>query len=64
MSQEVHLIQYEIITPGHSDWRCELFGLGPRGIVVKVEKGRVPCLFWRWVQCLCFGNKWIKEIKK
>lgn len=44
-----------------SGWRCELFGVGPTGIVVFPPKGRVPNWFWRSMQYLILGNKWIRE---
>jgi len=50
-----------IISPEYSDWQCELFGTGPNGMVMRVEKGREPNWFWRWMQYLCFGNKWVRK---
>lgn len=43
-----------------SGWRCELSGMG-ESIVYRPKKGDVPNVFWRWMQYICFGNKWIKE---
>jgi len=45
-----------------SDWECELFGTGAYGIKVRPEKGKVPNVFWRWMQFILLGNKW-KRIK-
>jgi hypothetical protein len=53
-----------ILTPEYSEWRCELFGTGPMGITMRPLKGQEPNRFWRWVQRLCFGNKWIKGTGK
>lgn len=46
--------------PELSEWRCELFGTGPHGITLRPIKGREPNRFWRWMQYLCFGNRWRK----
>lgn len=24
-------------------------------------KGKEPNFFWRWMQFICFGNRWVKE---
>lgn len=47
--------------PEMSDWKCELFGMGPRGIVFMPLKGKEPNWFWRWMQYIILGNKWIYE---
>jgi hypothetical protein len=44
-----------------SDWKCELFGCGKNGITWRPNKGQVPNFFWRWMQYLFFGNKWMRE---
>jgi hypothetical protein len=36
-------------------WQCTLFRLE---IIFKCKKP--PNFFWRWMQYLCFGNKWEK----
>lgn len=41
-------------------WECECFGCG-RGIVITPRRDQVPNFFWRWMQWICFGNKWIKK---
>lgn len=46
--------------PKPSGWKCELFGLG-NGLVYKPAEGNVPNWFWRLMQRLILGNKWIKE---
>jgi len=47
-----------------SSWRCELFGTGPYGIVLTARLGHVPNFFWRFMQYVCFGNKWINTKKE
>ena len=48
------------INQKHSKWKCYLFGLGEQ-FVLNPLKGKVPNFFWRWMQYICFGNKWFKE---
>lgn len=43
-----------------SDWECELFGMG-RAIVLRPSKKNAPNWFWRKMQYLCFGNRWVKN---
>lgn len=43
-----------------SKWKCELFGMG-NSVVVFPAEGDVPNWFWRKMQYLFFGNKWIKN---
>jgi len=43
-----------------SGWRCELFGMG-EGMTYRPVVGCVPNRFWRVMQYLIFGNKWVKE---
>lgn len=40
-----------------SDWECELFGMG-NAIKVRPSVSNVPNVFWRWMQFVCFGNRW------
>lgn len=40
-------------------WKCEMFGSGPNGIVYTPPVGNEPNLFWRYMQYLCFGHKWV-----
>ena len=56
--------------PEISKWKCLLFGTREfevggikhiSGFVWYASKGEVPNWFWRWMQYLCFGNKWVKE---
>jgi hypothetical protein len=48
--------------PERAEWECELFGTG-RSIVFIPEKGKVPNCFWRLMQFLILGNKWVKRKK-
>lgn len=50
--------------PERSPWKCELFGGGSEGITWTPLKGKEPNWFWRWMQYLCFGNRWIKTDDK
>lgn len=48
------------VRPAEStEWKCELFG-GDNGITWTPRINQVPCWFWRKMQYLCFGNKWVK----
>ena len=53
------MMEHEIKIPEPSEWHCELFGTGPEGIVLRPTKGREPNFFWRWMQFIFFGNKWV-----
>ena len=61
--ERMQRIQPPIESPKLSRWRCELFGIGPYGVVVRPVYGKEPNWFWRRMQRLCFGNKWIKDAK-
>lgn len=52
-----------IKNPAMSEWQCHLFGGNEwaGGISWRPLKGREPCWFWRWMQFVCFGNRWIKD---
>lgn len=43
-----------------SEWKCYLFGGDENGIVWQPLKGKEPNWFWRWVQYMLFGNRWVK----
>lgn len=52
---------YTISVPELSEWTCHLFGSdGLTGISWTPPKGDEPNWFWRKMQHLCFGNKWVK----
>lgn len=40
-----------------SDWECQMFGCG-NSILWRPNKDQLPNRFWRWMQYICFGNKW------
>ena len=50
--------EYHAIKNPEYTWQCFLFGGGDESIVWMVEKA--PCWFWRLMQRLAFGNKWVK----
>ena len=47
--------------PQFSEWECYLFGTGPQGITLRPLKGHVPNFFWRFMQRILFGNKWVRR---
>lgn len=53
--------EYRLSGPELSDWKCEVFGMGPNGIVWTPLKGQEPNWFWRRMQYLAFGNKWVRR---
>ena len=45
-----------------SEWVCYMFGGdGNNGFVWRPAKNKHPNWFWRKMQYLLFGNKWVKE---
>lgn len=63
MNKEPYHEYPAFFVPQLDDWECQLFGMGPSGITVRPRKGNVPNRFWRWMQYLCFGNKWVRVPK-
>ena len=47
--------------PKYSKWMCHLFGSGKDGLCWRPVHGEEPNFFWRWMQFLCFGNRWTKD---
>lgn len=46
--------------PEYSNWQCHLFGANPgEGLCYRPLKGNEPNRFWRWMQFICFGNRWV-----
>jgi len=46
-----------------SDWTCYLFGGSKTSSIQWVpHQGEVPCWFWRKMQWIFFGNKWVLTI--
>lgn len=45
-----------------SKWKCYLFG-GTKfqGYMWRPLEGQEPNAFWRWMQYICFGNRWEKD---
>jgi hypothetical protein len=54
-------INYVLDLYEYSDWQCHLFGGNGHGISWRPLKGKEPNWFWRKMQYLCFGNKWVKD---
>lgn len=51
--------------PEKSPWRCHLFGSKDcGGIVWMPNRGEEPNWFWRKMQFLFFGNRWIKNAEE
>ena len=51
-----------LTNPELSDWVCYMFGSnGADGISWIPPKGKEPNWFWRKMQFLAFGNRWVKE---
>jgi len=45
-----------------SEWVCYMFGCGGvNGFVWRPAKGKHPNWFWRKMQYLLLGNRWVKE---
>ena len=52
--------KYELKLPQSSDWQCHLFGsTGSNGLTWTPREGCEPNWFWRKMQYLIFGNKWV-----
>lgn len=49
-----------VITKKPGQWRCELFGMG-NNIIIRPTDDNVPNFFWRFMQRIILGNKWIKD---
>lgn len=47
--------------PEYSDWKCYLFGGSAMDITWNPYKGKEPNWFWRKMQYLILGNRWVKE---
>ncbi len=47
-----------------SEWHCLCFGAKEGdGIAWQPLKGNEPNWFWRWMQYIFFGNKWIRKVE-
>lgn len=48
--------------PEFSEWQCHLFGsTAGNGITLRPLKGKEPNCFWRLMQFLVFGNRWVRD---
>lgn len=47
------------VVPERSKWQVHLFG--DSGIIYRPLKGKEPNWFWRKMQFLILGNRWVKD---
>ena len=52
---------YKIKFREYSEWQCHLFGSNGDGITWRPLKGQEPNWFWRKMNYLILGNKWVKD---
>ena len=43
------------------EWKCEMFGMGDNFVLSFQAGQKIPNKFFRWMQFVLFGCKWIKE---
>ena len=43
----------------NSEWVCYLFGT--KDFSYRPRRGGEPNWFWRWMQYLILGNRWVKD---
>jgi len=59
---------YKLNKPKTSEWQCFLFCGSPLGgsthFIYRPAKGQEPNWFWRKMQYLILGNKWVKDPKE
>ena len=62
VSDESNCAGFKTVLPKPStNWHCQLFGGGPTGMILIPPEGKEPIWFWRWMQYVCFGNKWVRK---
>ena len=61
MCNSSDIISIDLIVPEYSDWECHLLGGGVNDITWTPQKGKEPNWFWRIMQYLILGNKWVKK---
>ena len=54
---------YVLRSATDTEWRCQLFGTGD-AMTLHRSEGDQPNWFWRKMQYLILGNKWIKSEEK
>jgi hypothetical protein len=60
--EAIHGKQFTLDLHEYSEWQCHLFGSNSdNGISWRPLEGKEPNWFWRKMQYLCFGNKWVKD---
>ena len=64
MNDDMNDIMYAQINTEKSPWKCYMFGGTPasQGLIWIPNKDCEPNWFWRKMQYLILGNKWIKEL--
>lgn len=56
-ARDITFFEYE-----HSEWVCYMFGSsGVNNFVWRPAKGKHPNWFWRKMQYLLLGHRWVKE---
>ena len=61
MSEEQTNVDWSSIkTEEMGEWSCELFGM-QGWVILMPPKGKEPNWFWRKMQYLIFGNKWVRN---
>ena len=64
MNDETNREDWRVLElPELSEWKCYLFGLED-AFVLTPKKGNVPNWFWRKMQYLILGNRWVKNPKE
>jgi hypothetical protein len=49
--------------PEYSGWHCHMFGSHGHGVTWRPLKGKEPNWWWRWMQWVCFGHRWVRVSK-
>jgi hypothetical protein len=61
MNNDIKNATYSVSIPEKSEWKCYLFGtIDGSGLVYRPNKGAEPNWFWRKMQFLILGNRWVK----
>jgi hypothetical protein len=63
MNEDIQNATYTLSIPEKSEWKCYMFGSRPdgNGLVYHPNKDNEPNWFWRKMQFLILGNKWVKN---
>ena len=61
MNNDIKNATYSLTIPEKSEWKCYMFGSQDgNGFVYHPTKDNEPNWFWRKMQFLILGNKWVK----